>query len=44
MTFALNTPPLKIMNGYWEVNADGTQVAFHNLTDRNLWLMNIQQP
>jgi hypothetical protein len=44
MTFALNTPPLKIMNGYWEVNADGTQIAFHNLTDRNLWLMNIQQP
>ena len=34
--------PFGIMNSKWEVSPDGRHIAFHNLTDRNLWLINIQ--
>lgn len=36
------TEPFTIMNGKWEVSPDGRWIAFHNLLNRNLWLMEIQ--
>lgn len=35
------TQPFTMMNGKWEVSADGRYIAFHNLVDRNLWLMTV---
>lgn len=34
--------PMQIMNGKWEVSADGRTIAFHNSFDRNLWLLTIE--
>ena len=28
----LNTPPFSVMNGEWAVNADGTKIAYRELT------------
>lgn len=42
--FALTNPqtqPFIIMDGRWEVSPDGRFVLFHNLSDRNLWLLRI---
>lgn len=33
------TQPFTIMNGNWEVSADGSRIAFHNALDRNLWFL-----
>lgn len=35
------TQPFTIMDGVWQVSADGRIIAFHNAIDRNLWLMQI---
>lgn len=34
--------PFAMMNGQWSVSADGSQIAFRNSLDRNLWLMTIE--
>jgi hypothetical protein len=34
--------PFTIMNAKWEVSSDGSTLAFHNLMDRNLWLLRVQ--
>ncbi|MCU0512261.1 MAG: M23 family metallopeptidase [Anaerolineae bacterium] len=33
--------PFAIMNSRWEVSADGRSLLFHNLADRNLWLLTL---
>jgi hypothetical protein len=30
-----------VMNGDWEVSADGRYIVFQNATDRNMWLLEI---
>ncbi len=36
-----DTQPFTIMNGDWDVSADGQHILFHNATDRNLWMLSI---
>jgi hypothetical protein len=45
LDLALTEPtiqPFTIMNGKWEIAADGRTIAFHNAIDRNLWIMSIE--
>lgn len=37
----LSTAPFKIMNGDWAVNADGTRVAFRDISTRELTLLEV---
>jgi len=39
-----DTTPFTIMNGYWQVSADGNMIAFHDLTTRNLTFLDIITP
>lgn len=32
-----------VMNGVWEVNADGTRIVFQNADDRALWMLELVQ-
>jgi hypothetical protein len=33
--------PFTVMNGDWEVSADGQRIAFQNAADRSLWLLEL---
>lgn len=36
-----DTLPFTIMNGDWEVSADGRRIVFHNAADKNMWLLEL---
>jgi len=37
----LETPPFTVMNGDWNISADGRRIVFHNALDRNMWLLEL---
>ncbi|MFW5748269.1 MAG: M23 family metallopeptidase [Chloroflexota bacterium] len=38
------TQPFTIMNGDWDVSADGRRIIFQNALDRNMWLLEWAEP
>lgn len=38
-----DTLAFTIMNGDWDVSADGTRIVFQNAVDRNMWLLEIEE-
>ncbi|MCB9458868.1 MAG: M23 family metallopeptidase [Anaerolineaceae bacterium] len=37
-----NMQPFAVMNGQWDVNADGSKIAFRNALDGNFWMMDLK--